>query len=387
MLFLLALAWVLLVAWLLFRAIRQFQAYEMLAPDSDWVDGQEVPTLTAVIPARNESQVIGACLQGLMDQRYPSDHLDIVVVDDNSKDQTASIVRTLAGSRPNVKLIEAGGLPKGWVGKPHACWQAASLAQSDWLCFMDADTVAAPELLVTAVAFAQKRGIDFLSLEPFQELGSFWERVIIPAGLLLISFQTDLRTINDPATPDAAADGQFILIRREAYAAVGGHPAVRTKISEDTALASLAKQAGFRTYIMGGADLIRVRMYTDLKELWQGLSKNAVDIVGDPWSAVFAAAGGGLLGWAALLLPLWAWLDFARAGYAWSGVWGLGLALLGSLALFLTHIAEARYLRIPLWYGLLFPVGASMAAGILLHSLWKQITGQIAWKGRVCPPQ
>ena len=386
MLFLLALAWSCLVAWLLFRATRQFQAYEVLAPENDlWPEPP--PTVTAIVPARNEFHTIGACLQGLLGQLYPVDRLRIVVVDDNSTDGTAAIVRSQMESKPHCRLIEAGGLPKGWVGKTHACWQAASLAQSDWLCFMDADTVAAPELLTTAVAFAEKRGIDFLSLEPFQELGSFWERVIIPAGLLLISFQTDLRTINDPATPDAAADGQFILMRREVYEAVGGHAAVREKISEDKALAVLSKQAGFRTYIMGGADLIRVRMYTGLRNLWQGLSKNAVDIVESTRVALFAAVGGLLLGWAAPLLPLWAWLNFAGTGMSSSGAWPLGLALLGSLALFITHIAEARYFRIPLWYGLLFPVGATMAAGILLHSLWKQMTGQIAWKDRVCPPQ
>ena len=229
------------------------------------------------------------------------------MVDDGSSDRTAALARRTAGSRPDFRLTAAGELPPGWTGKAHACWRGAQGGESEWLCFIDADTLAAPPLLRSAVAYAEEHGIDMLSIEPEQILGTFWERVILPAGMFIIAFfASDLRAINDPHAAEAAANGQFILIRRRVYQAIGGHAAVRGEISEDTALARRVKQAGFHTLLAGSRDLIRVRMYTRLGEIWEGLSKNAVNMVSSRRTALLIALEGLLVGWLSLLLPAWA---------------------------------------------------------------------------------
>lgn len=381
--FAIGLAWAAVVALLLIRAILQFRAYEMLPP-AEPPAASGASSLTVIVPARNESANIGPCVSALLSQDYPPTALRTVVVDDNSTDDTAAIVRRLARSRSELTLLSAAPLPEGLTGKPHACWQAARSADSEWLCFVDADTVAAPALLASAVSFAEKNSIDLLSLEPDQELGTFWERLILPAGLYLVAFfAPDLRSINDPDSDAAAADGQFLLIRRRAYEAIGGHAAVRAEIAEDTALARLLKQAGFRTYLMGGKDLIRVRMYTGLSSLWEGLSKNAVEVVGSPGATVLTALGGLLLAAISLIAPLWTWIDFAGGT---AGPWALGLALAGTLALLGTHLAGTRYFHIPWWYGLAYPLGYVLVAGIALTSVRAHDTGAIRWKGRVYAP-
>jgi chlorobactene glucosyltransferase len=376
-----ALAWVCLVTLLLIRAVRQFQGYDVLNPAGP-DEGSETP-LTVIVPARNEAANIGACVEGLLLQSYPPKRMETVIVDDNSTDGTAEIVRQMARNRADFQVIPAGPLPKGWTGKPNACWQAARTAGGEWLCFLDADTVPAPELLRTAVDFAETEGIDMLSLEPFQVLGSFWERLILPSGLFMIAFfAPEIGSINDPQSDTAAANGQFILIRRRVYDTVGGHAAVGGEIAEDSALATLVKRAGFRTCLMGTKDLIKVRMYTCLAEIWEGLSKNAVDVVKSTRAAVLTALGGLLVGWLAPLLPLGAWFIFSREQTTGSAI-GLTLAVLGSLALFCTHVAGTRYFRISWWYGLLFPLGYTMVAAIVFNSVRSRAQGSIRWKGRV----
>jgi chlorobactene glucosyltransferase len=377
----LGLAWASLVALLLVRAVRQFQAYEVLTP-SRLEKGTE-PFLTAIVPARNEAANIGACVSGLLQQGYPSGRMEAIVVDDNSTDATSGIVLQLARKHPWLRVISAGPLPEGWSGKPHACWQAARTTEGEWLCFLDADTVPAPALFSSAVAFAEDKGIDMLSLEPFQVLGSFWERLILPSGLFMIAFfAPSIASINNPEVDTAAANGQFILIRRRVYEAVGGHRAVGGEIAEDGALATLVKKSGYRTCLMGGKDLIRVRMFTSLAEIWEGLSKNALDVVKGSRAAVLTAFGGLLVAWLALLLPLGAWLALPGGQEAGSSA-GLALAILGSLALFCTHVAGARYFRVSWWYGLLFPIGYTMVAAIVFNSVRSRATGDIRWKGRV----
>src|SRR5690348_16899074 len=265
---LLSIAWAGAVAYLLVRAIRQYSFYQVIRPDSRPISNG--PRIDIIIPARNEELNISACLQSLLLQDYPRDQLSIFVVNDGSTDRTAQRVQEVAAADARVHLIDAESLPDGWTGKSHACWQGAAAAkgmrpQDDrcWLCFLDADTVSEAMLLRTAMHAADDRGLEFLSLEPFQELGSFWERLILPVGFFLVAFTGDVRQANDPASPEAHANGQFLLMRREAYEAAGTFAAVRSEIAEDSALARLVKQSGRRVAVVGTQDLIRTRMYRD----------------------------------------------------------------------------------------------------------------------------
>src|SRR5207248_2247057 len=146
--------------------------------------------------------------------------------------------------------------------------------------------------------------IDMLSLNPLQEVGSFWERLIIPAGLVLIGCVQDLRPVNQSGSNQIAVNGQVLLIRRDLYFAAGGHAAVRGEICEDKALAMRVKQAGWSYRMLGAEHLARTRMYTSLGTLWEGLAKNATEILENGPNTVAAATAALVIGWAAGLMPL-----------------------------------------------------------------------------------
>ncbi|MDA8165252.1 MAG: glycosyltransferase family 2 protein [Desulfobacteraceae bacterium] len=380
--FLLGLCWLLLIAALLLRVVRQLAAFRPVFPAPA---GEDVPEISVIVPARNEAANILPCLRGLLGQAYPARCLEIIVVDDDSADDTRWLVEKLLPSHPNLRLLRAGPLPEGWTGKPHACWRGALAARGAWLCFLDADTRPSPSLLPAALGHAATEGLDLLSLHPRKELRHFWEKLIIPGGLLAAAFASDLRAVNDPGSPHVSANGQFLLFRREAYEALGGHAAVRAEVCEDKGLARLAKQAGLRTRLADGAGLFSVRMYPDLRGLWQGLTKDAVEIAPRPAMVVGIALGAVLVGWLSLLVPALDWrLMAGPAPGGWAAA-GLCLAFSGSAAIYGLQMATARYFRIPVWYGLLFPLAMTLIAGVALHSAWQRRLGRVVWKMRRYP--
>jgi len=374
--------WCGLVGWLLARVLRQFRVHagEAVAAVPP---AQRMSSVQVIVPARDEAATIGGCLAALSAQAYPSDRLAIVVVDDDSRDDTAALARRAAAADPRIALRAAGALPPGWLGKPHACWRGAEGASADWLCFIDADMRADPLLLASAVRAAEAEDIALLSLQPFQELGSLAERLVVPAGLLMVACAKDLRDIDDPGSPEANANGQFMLMRRDAYIASGGHAAVRAEICEDRALARLAKRAGLRVRVLAAEHLARTRMYRDFAGLWEGFSKNAVDIMGDARRTLLVAAAGLVVGWATLLLPLGLALVALHDRSAWPAVL---LALAGSGVVVGVEIGTARHFRAPLWQVALMPAGFTLAAVLAWRSVWLRARGRATWKGRVCRP-
>ena len=376
-----ALFWASLVAWLIWRAARQYGAYEMLAPKPL---PSAPPRIDVVVPARDEANVIARCLEGLAAQDYPSSCRTVTVVDDGSRDATAAIARAIARGQPGFAVIEAGTLPPDWTGKAHACWQGAGHGNGAWLCFIDADTAPRPALLRSAVAAAEERALDLLSLEPRQELVTMWERLIIPAGLCALGFARDLRRTADPDQAAAPANGQFLLIRREVYQRAGGHAAVRGEVAEDSALAARIKAQGGRVALADGASLIAARMYRSLPHLWEGLAKNVTETLGGISPAIAVTLAGLVLAWSAYALPAMLALGFA-AQPGLLGLTALALGSLASVALIGLHVAAARYFRVPLWYGALFPLGYTIAAMLASEGIAARCRGRIAWKGRVYP--
>ncbi len=379
-----AAAWLAIVAWLLVRAFRQRDSLEMLAP-SPPPPAHSSPEIAAIIPARDEAANIGACLETLIGQDYPSERLRIIVVDDHSNDDTAAIVARIAAGHPQVSLLCAPPLPPNWIGKSHACWIGARAAPADteWLCFLDADVRAEPALLASAVGAACEEAIDFLSLAPRQELGSFAERLILPCGLYLLAFRQDLRRVQAPEGRDATATGQFILLRRSEYDALGGHAAVSGVICEDLELARLFKRSGDRVLLRGGQRLLSTRMYTGWRTLWPGIAKNLVDTLGGPAATLRTAAVALALSWAAVLLPFataLSCMDGAGTGCLASAVAGLG-----SAAALAFHVAGASYFGIPFWYGFLFPLAYTIGAVIAVDSVRQRWRGRVSWKGRTYP--
>ena len=374
--------WLALVIWLITRAVRQRNVLAGV-PVSPQDPGDRAPKVAVIVPARNEAANIGPCVESLSTQQYPPDRLAVIVVDDDSSDDTPAIVATLAQRDRRITLLHTPPLPAGWKGKVHACCAGAAAAPGDaqWLCFLDADMRADPRAIASAVAAAAERKLDLLTLAPRHELGSFAERLMLPCGLYLLGFYQNLAKIQAADSDQAVATGQFMLLRRTAYDAVGGHAPVHAEICEDVELALLMKRRGHRVLLMDGSLLLCTRMYTGWSTLWPGFAKNLTQLLGGPARTLLAAPLVVLLPWIAVGLPL---LDVAALLHGASGATvALVLAALGSGALIGLHVGGALHFRIPWWYGLLFPLGYTAGAAMAIDSLRWRLIRRVHWKGRV----
>ena len=370
-----------IVVWLIARAWRQKGLFVRVGV-SPVPPGSMLPALTVVVPARNESANIGPCLGSLLAQHYPTQRLRIVAVDDDSQDDTAATVAALAAGDPRIALLTAPPLPPGWKGKVHACWYALQTlpADTEWLCFLDADVRAHPAALASAVQTAQAGAVDLLSLAPRHELGSLAERLIIPCGLYILGFSQDRARMQAPESEEVLCTGQFMLVRRSAYDAVGGYAVVRGSICEDVDFARLLKRRGLKVRLEDGSPVLVTRMYTGWRTLWPGFAKNLVDMLGGAPRTVVTVLSAVILSWSAVALPL---IDAAACrGGAHGACLALLPALLGSGAAFGLHLAGAFHLGIPWWYGLVFPLGYTVGAAIALDSIRWRLRRRVEWKGR-----
>ena len=374
--------WLVIVIWLILRAVSQRGLLPRVAATAP-PRAEAAPHITVIIPARDEAANIGRCLRSLLAQDYPADRLKVLVIDDHSADDTAAIVRAIAARHLQVSLMSSPPLPPRWTGKSHACWIGAHTAspETEWLCFIDADVWGESTLLSSAVRAALDRGLDLLSLTPRQHLQSFAERLILPCGLILLSFVQDLAKAQARSSSSVTATGQFFLVRRTAYDAVGGHASVSADICEDLEFARRLKQSGRVVLLMDGEDVISTRMYTGWRSLWPGLAKNLIDTLGGRSSTLILAAVAVALAWAAVAIPV---RDAAASLDHDPGAWpALIAALLASGAAFGLHIAAARHFRIPFYYGLLFPLGYTVGAAMALDSVRRRLSGRVTWKGRI----
>jgi chlorobactene glucosyltransferase len=380
--------WLAIVGWLIWRAFRARGLLQVVAPAAP--AGADAPMLAVIVPVRNEAANIGACLDGLQKQDYPAHRLSLIVVDDHSTDATAALVASAAArtgaADPRIALLRSPPLPAGWIGKSHACCIGAQAVPrpAEWLCFLDADVRPRPALLSSALRAAQSDRIDLLSLAPRQELASFAERLLLPCGLLLLGFRQDIgRACSPRRDDDVTATGQFMLIRRGVYEAVGGHAPVRGEICEDLHLARLIKRTGFAVALRSGERLIAVRMYSGWRSLWPGLAKNLVEMLGGPAATIATAVVAVVLAWSAVLLPA---IDAHACAVGTNGACvATALAAAGAAAVFALHLAATAYFAIPWWYGLIFPLGYTLGALIAADSVIRRSGGRVTWKGRSYP--
>jgi glycosyltransferase involved in cell wall biosynthesis len=220
------------------------------------------------VPARNEEACLGACLRSLRAQSGVD--FEIIVVDDGSTDRTRAIAASLEG----VRVIEAGPLAEGCSGKCNAAQAGANAARGEWLLFTDADTVHLAGSLARSLQEAREHGVALLSYSPAQEVHGFLEMAVMPVIYAELAATYRPKEVCDPASPVAAANGQYLLIAREAYKAVGGHAAVGHTLLEDVALARAVKRSGRRLRFRFGGDALRTRMYRTWRDLRDGWSKN-----------------------------------------------------------------------------------------------------------------
>ena len=356
------------------------------------------PLISICIPARNEAGNIRRCVESLLAQTYPN--FEIIVLDDRSTDGTGEIleelrlesarlladVREQAPALQKMQIVHGVDLPSGWAGKPHALYQAARSARGEWLCFVDADTFAAPEAVASCYVKALETNADLFTILTFQELGSFWEKVVMPMVLTALSVGFSPRRVNDPSKRDAVANGQFLLIKRAVYDAVGGHEKIKDRIVEDKAIAEQVKWSGHRLVIANGYAVARTRMYTSLPAMWEGWTKNIYLGLRESKSLLALGAFGAALSLiAAFFLPAWPLL-----GLTWY-LHGGGLLAIGVIvkslivwgALLWARADVSAGLGISRWYSFTVPLGAGLFAAIMLMSAYKVISGRgVTWKGR-----
>jgi chlorobactene glucosyltransferase len=338
---------------------------------------EDAPSLSVVVPARNEERSIERCVRSLLSQTL--DDYEVIVVDDRSDDRTGAILAELAREDARLRVIAGAPLPDGWVGKPWALAQGVRAARGAWLLFTDADTWHAPHACSSALAFVRARGADAMTIWTHQELGSWGERAVLPSTLAMVMLGSGtMAEINDPADCDhALANGQYILVSRAAHEALGGFDALRGEIVEDIVFARRLKADGrFRLVLADGAHLVHVRMYTSLHELWDGFTKN-----------MYLGAGGDLLklSGAALFLALLSAVPAALAVDSLARKRPLR-ALEALLCLANGIAVEAHGLRktgIPLRFAWYAPIGYAVCGAILVNSTLRTITGRgVEWRGR-----
>lgn len=317
-----------------------------------------------IIPARNEEASLGACLESLVEQAGVD--FEIIVVNDHSTDRTGEI----AGSFAGVRVREAGPLPQGWTGKNNAVACGAREARGEWLLFTDADTVHLPGSLARALAEAKEHKAEMLSYSPEQVAITFWEKAILPVVFAELARQYPPSKVSDPASPIAAANGQFILIRREAYDAIGGHAAVASDILEDVALARRVKAAGRKIRFRYADDAVRTRMYRNFAQLREGWTKNLALLFPTPGSM------------AAKLLLLWIipWTVFPLylAGVLVSPWWST--VFVGGFVYLVMRTSRANF-RTDMSIFSSF-VGIPIFSYLLLRSKRMHKKGNVRWKGR-----
>ena len=344
--------------------------------------------VSVIVPARNEEANLGACLRSLVEQcgerKRPSSQpsfpnkgeewnaqpaYEIIVVDDHSTDRT----REVAEGFP-VRVIEADPLPAGWSGKCNACWSGAKVAQGKWLLFTDADTRHARDSIALGLPEAKSTEAAMLSYSPKQEVHSLAERALMPVIFAELATTFRPREVSDPKSPAAAANGQYLLIRRGVYDIVGGHAAVAQSILEDVELARLAKRAGYRLQFRL-SDAVSTRMYRSFGAMWEGWTKNlALLFPSARWLAAKRMLEFVLivLTCAGMVVAL---VDHDALGIAINS--GLAAALMG---FYWRRIRRAHFD----WPSNALAIfGLPVFAILLVNSYISHEKGRVSWKGRV----
>ena len=324
--------------------------------------------ISAIVPARNEEEVIAACVNALARQPEVA---EIFVVDDQSTDKTADVVKGLMAATPQLRLLQTDEVSAGWLGKNRAAWLGAKQASHHWLLFTDADGELLPGATTRALQIAQEAAAALISFSPEQVVHTWYEKALIPFIYTRLAKLFSYHEINNPSTTAAAANGQFLMIRRDAYEAIGGHASVAGQVLEDVALAKLVKGAGYGIWFGSGAGLVRVRMYRSFAAMWKGWKKNLYLLVGGTPGAVYREIFA-IVPWIPFLLMLLA------VRFPLALVLGLGL-LLARHAAYGIALSSNRF---PMKYILYYVPGVLLYAAVLRASYRAHIRGIVKWKGR-----
>jgi glycosyltransferase involved in cell wall biosynthesis len=324
--------------------------------------------ITAIVPARDEEATIEVCVRSLARQ---VEIAEIFVVNDGSTDRTAEIVRGLMAELENLKLLEAPEIPAGWLGKNHANWEGAKHGSSRWLLFTDADAELLDGAAAGALRIAQENSAALVSFSPEQITRSWYEKALIPFVYYRLAKHFPYEAVRDAGSDVAAANGQFLMIRRDVYDEVGGHKSVAGEVLEDVALAKRVKAAGRRIWFGAGAGVVRVRMYRSFGAMWEGWKKNLYLLVGGTPGAVYRE-----------LFSVVPWIPFALLLLGLKVpialVAGAGL-LLARHAVYASTLLRNQFRGIDILY---YMPAVLLYASVLWASYRAHARGVVEWKGR-----
>jgi hypothetical protein len=332
-------------------------------------------TVSVLIPARNEENSIGPAIEAVLQSTGPQ--IEVIVLDDQSEDQTKHVVRQRIATDPRISLLEGIELPVGWNGKQHACWWLAQASRSDWLVFVDADVRLAPDAIRRMVAESLMRNAALVSGFPFQETGSLSERMLIPLMHFVLLGYLPIQKMRLSLQPGLAAGcGQLMLARREVYFEVDGHRAIQGSRHDGLKLPRAFREKGFLTDIFDATDIARCRMYHNRQEVVQGLLKNATEGIANPkLIGIFSVLLSG-----AAVLPF---LFFIAALFLKAA---MTTKILLAMATFLSFVPrwlaakQFKQSRIGVW---LHPISVAWFLLLQWQALFLAIVGRrVTWRGR-----
>jgi len=345
--------------------------------------------VSVVVPARNEEAGIERCVRSLLGQAGVA--CELIVVNDGSTDRTGEILRRIADEDPRLRVIDGVPLPKGWLGKNWACWQGYLVSKGDIVLFTDADTAHGPRAVSRAASALVARDAGLLSLLVRQETGSFGVKLLVPVLFWLACSLFPFALLNrDSRLPLHFGNGQFMMFRREAYEAVGGHAAIRGNVFEDMTLARRVRGSGRRVVVGDGSRDVSCRMYDTLPQAFSGLAKNIYMLFHHSLPRGVAAPAYllGLAGFALVMFGPLASLcidaGLAIAGFPLS-LPVIGLSVAGvALAVLSLGIVTRRF-RFPAVMVILYPLTMVLFLAAALGSLVLTRRGRTVWKGRALP--
>jgi glycosyltransferase involved in cell wall biosynthesis len=351
----------------------------------DQPEPEKLIELTVIVPARNEERSLAECLKSLAAQSEDVFELgrdwELVVVDDHSTDRTAEIARSFAG----VTVMEAAKLEKGWTGKNNAIWTAARKARGKWLLFTDADTIHEPGDLHRAMHEAARHKVGMLSYSPRQLVSGLWQRALMPLIFSELSLAYPPAKVSDPNQRIAAANGQFLMVEREAYRKMGGHPSVKDRVLEDVELAFVGKRRKVGLRFRYAPDALSTRMYQTTGAMIEGWTKNLALLFNNAlatalWKMLDLVL---LVGLPWLAVHFWG-ERFSPKGLEWLGAgWVLALLWARTLFRFYARVAKSNF---PFADCAISPIGLPLFIGLLYRSWFKhKVLRQVSWKGRTYP--
>lgn len=336
------------------------------------------PLVSVMIPARDEEDNIGDCLESLMKQDYPN--YEVLVLDDNSDDKTAEIVTEMAARDNRITLLRGKPLPEGWAGKPHACQQLSEKANGSWFLFVDADTTHAPHMLRSVIAVAIKSKASMLSGFPRQLANTVPLKIVMPLMYFIILGWLPLWWLQRTKNPKPSlAIGQFLLFPAVEYRRIGGHEVVRAKIAEDVWLGIEIARHNGRHVAIDLSPVVSCNMYSDIGAAWHGLGRSIYSIT--------AISPVGLLGlvlaaYFFYVIPFyWLWNGFFMTDT--SLLWRVVVVSQIIIILLMRWLVDNRFREpgISVWF---HPLGLLFLFLDVIYSSGRWLIGAgVSWKERV----